>query len=45
MTLPLSTATKESEISTAKLGDLPPKPLRSKLEPHCELIRELRRKG
>jgi hypothetical protein len=29
----------------AELSDLPPKPPRSKLEPHCELIRELRRKG
>jgi hypothetical protein len=29
----------------ADLLDLPPKPLRSKLEPHRELIRELRRKG
>jgi len=29
----------------AELGDLPPKPPRSKLEPHRELIRELRRKG
>ena len=29
----------------AELSDLPPKPPRSKLEPHRELIRELRRKG
>lgn len=29
----------------AELADLPPKPPRSKLEPHRELIRELRRKG
>lgn len=29
----------------AQVSDLPPKPPRSKLEPHRELIRELRRKG
>ena len=29
----------------AELAALPPKPPRSKLEPHRELIRELRRKG
>jgi hypothetical protein len=29
----------------AELSDLPPNPPRSKLEPHRELIRELRRKG
>ena len=29
----------------AELANLPPKPPRSKLEPHRELIRELRRKG
>ena len=29
----------------AELADLPPRPPRSKLEPHRELIRELRRKG
>jgi hypothetical protein len=29
----------------AELGDLPSKPPRSKLEPHRDLIRELRRKG
>lgn len=29
----------------AELSDLPPKPPRSKLEPHRELVRELRRKG
>jgi hypothetical protein len=29
----------------AELSDLPPKPPRSKLEPHREPIRELRRKG
>ena len=28
-----------------EFASLPPKPPRSKLEPHCELIRELRRKG
>jgi hypothetical protein len=27
------------------ISDMPAKPPRSKLEPHCELIRELRRKG
>lgn len=29
----------------ADFSDIPPKPARSKLEPHRELIRELRRKG
>jgi hypothetical protein len=29
----------------AEISDLPPKPPRSKLEPHRQLIRELRRKG
>jgi hypothetical protein len=29
----------------AEISGLPPNPLRSKLEPHRELIRELRRKG
>ena len=29
----------------AGFADLPPKPPRSKLEPHRDLIRELRRKG
>ena len=31
--------------SLATFADLPPKPPRSKLEPHRDLIRELRRKG
>jgi len=44
MTLSLSTNA-ESQIVAAQLGDLPPKPPRSKLEPHREIIRELRRKG
>jgi hypothetical protein len=43
MTLPTTNA--ESLVVIARLGDLPPKPPRSKLEPHRELIRELRRKG
>ena len=34
----------EPELRTI-LASLPPKPPRSKLEPHRELIRELRRKG
>lgn len=35
----------EREAILSDLVDLPPKPPRSKLEPHRELIRELRRKG
>jgi hypothetical protein len=35
----------ESASLIAELASLPPKPPRSKLEPHRELIRELRRKG
>ena len=35
----------EGNQDIAKFADLPPKPPRSKLEPHRELIRELRRKG
>ena len=35
----------EGNQAIAKFADLPPKPPRSKLEPHRELIRELRRKG
>ena len=35
----------ESAVLLADFSDLPPKPPRSKLEPHRELIRELRRKG
>jgi len=45
MTASLSTANPESQFVIAQLGDLPSKPPRSKLEPHRELIRELRRKG
>lgn len=45
MTSSLFTTNSESQIVIAQLGDLPPKPPRSKLEPHRELIRELRRKG
>ena len=36
---------RDLEVLLAELSDLPPKPPRSKLEPHRELIRELRRKG
>lgn len=32
-------------LSISELGSLPEKPPRSKLEPHRDLIRELRRKG
>lgn len=35
----------ESASLLLELANLPPKPPRSKLEPHRELIRELRRKG
>jgi hypothetical protein len=35
----------ESTSLLIELANLPPKPPRSKLEPHRELIRELRRKG
>ena len=35
----------EGNQAIARFADLPPKPPRSKLEPHRELIRELRRKG
>ncbi len=35
----------ESTSLLLELASLPPKPLRSKLEPHRELIRELRRTG
>jgi hypothetical protein len=45
MSASLSTINAESQILAAQLGDLPPKPPRSKLEPHRELIRKLRRKG
>jgi len=43
---PLPSATKtDPQVVLAGFSDLPPKPPRSKLEPHRELIRELRRKG
>src|ERR1700733_13681548 len=38
-------ADQESNSIETRFIDLPPKPPRSKLEPHRELIRELRRKG
>ena len=34
-----------TSLSVAEIDNLPDKPPRSKLEPHRELIRELRRKG
>ncbi len=34
-----------TSLSVSDIDDLPDKPPRSKLEPHRELIRELRRKG
>jgi hypothetical protein len=34
-----------TNLSVSEIDNLPDKPPRSKLEPHCELIRELRRKG
>jgi hypothetical protein len=40
-----STINAESQNLAAQFRDLPPKPPRSKLEEHRELIRELRRKG
>jgi hypothetical protein len=40
-----STANTERQTGSAELAGFPPKPPRSKLEPHRELIRELRRKG
>lgn len=45
MTCIVPTSNAEHQIAIADLTDLPPKPPRSKLEPHRELIRELRRKG
>jgi len=44
MTL-LPSTNSDCQTALAELGDLPFKPPRSKLEPHRELIRELRRKG
>ena len=34
-----------TSLSASEIDNLPDKPPRSKLEPHRELIRELRRKG
>jgi hypothetical protein len=45
MTLFPSTTNTERQTGSAELAGFPPKPPRSKLEPHRELIRELRRKG
>lgn len=45
MTCSIPTSDGERQTTIADLADLPPKPPRSKLEPHRELIRELRRKG
>ena len=43
---PLPSATNaDPQVVLAGFSDLPPKPPRSKLEPHRDLIRELRRKG
>jgi hypothetical protein len=42
--LPSATMT-DPQIVLDRFSDLPPKPPRSKLEPHRDLIRELRRKG
>ena len=45
MTLLLSITNTGCQTGSAELAGFPPKPPRSKLEPHRELIRELRRKG
>lgn len=45
MTCSIPTSDGERQTNIADLADLPPRPPRSKLEPHRELIRELRRKG
>lgn len=45
MTFQPSASSMEGGTISAVFSDLPPKPPRSKLEPHLELIRELRRKG
>jgi hypothetical protein len=45
MTLFPSTTNTERQTGSAELAGFPPKPPRSKLEPHRDLIRELRRKG
>jgi hypothetical protein len=45
VTLQSTSTCLESSPADSKFADLPPTPPRSKLEPHRELIRELRRKG
>jgi hypothetical protein len=45
MTLQPSATSLDGSSTVTKFADLPPKSPRSKLEPHRELIRELRRKG
>jgi hypothetical protein len=45
MILQPPSALQECSQIIAGFADLPPKPPRSKLEPHRDLIRELRRKG
>jgi hypothetical protein len=45
MILQPPSARPEGSQITVGFADLPPKPPRSKLEPHRDLIRELRRKG
>jgi hypothetical protein len=45
MTLQLSATPVDGSSIVNPFADLPAKPPRSKLEPHLELIRELRRKG
>jgi len=45
MILQPPSALPEGSQIIARFADLPPKPPRSKLEPHRDLIRELRRKG
>jgi hypothetical protein len=45
MNLQPPSALPEGSQIIAGFADLPPKPPRSKLEPHRDLIRELRRKG
>jgi hypothetical protein len=42
--LPSATMT-DPQVVLERFSELPPKPPRSKLEPHRDLIRELRRKG
>jgi hypothetical protein len=45
MTLQPSATSLDEDSAVSQFADLPAKPPRSKLEPHLELIRELRRKG